>query len=74
MSISTPGELCQYLTERIEDFLHHKMSWADLLDEIERTVSNVSGSCYGVGYSDGKNGKPEQPLWVGEWRKYISYP
>jgi hypothetical protein len=66
MGTSTPTEACIGIVHKIEAFLHHEATWEELLDDIEYQVNGSSG--YGVGYDDGKAGRPET-----DWRAQSSW-
>lgn len=68
MSSMVPSEACSQIANTFEEFVHHKKEWRDVLVELEDTMNTVCANVYAVGYSDGKDGKPENPMQIDDWR------
>lgn len=68
MSSMVPSEACVSIANSIEEFIHHKREWQSVLENIQDTINTISTNVYAVGYYDGKNGKPENPLQVDDWQ------
>jgi hypothetical protein len=58
----TPKDAVRQITVALEEFLKHGKTWDDLMSDIDYCVDSVAVSCYGVGYTDGLNKKPDNPM------------
>jgi hypothetical protein len=61
-------DTCIEIASKIEDFLHHKATWEEVLQTIHDQVDSIQAGAYFMGFKDHENGRIQDvprvsPAW-----------